>query len=501
MAKQLYLIDGDENHAGALKTYIGRRQYGVTCVSTFDAARRLLSKSPPDIILADPFISDEMVSCLKSVKKNNSLIQMIIFAQKDKLDAAMDIFGSSAIHYLELPVNSKALDLALTAACIIISMNKKVNQYSQKLVDLQNEQNLLNQLFEEVPCYISVQDRNLRITAANKKFKHHFGNQVGDHCFEIYKHRTSQCHECPVVATFQDGESHSTEEIVTSKFGKQYNVLTQTAPIRNEKGEITQVMEMSTNITQIRQLQDHLVSLGLMLGSMSHGVKGMLTALDGGIYQLETGLAKKDDDRVLKASDQIKTMADKIKNMVLEILYYAKSRELQYEEMTVAVLAKNVVSNVKPMAEKHGINLDISIPETLGKIDVDPKWMEASLVNFLENAVDACVSDRDKKDHSIKFQVSKNSKNQICFTITDDGIGMDTETRNKMFTLFFTSKGSQGTGLGLFIAHRVIKYHGGIVDVESEQGKGSQFCICLPFQKPDNTKNVEFPVVFHGTSS
>ncbi|MCK5838089.1 MAG: HAMP domain-containing histidine kinase, partial [Desulfobacula sp.] len=320
-------------------------------------------------------------------------------------------------------------------------------------------------------------------------------------CFELYKHRTSQCNECPVAQTFQDGKSHITEEIVTSKLGKQYNVLTRTAPIRNEKGEITQVMEMSTNITQIRQLQDHLVSLGLMLGSMSHGVKGMLTALDGGIYQLETGLAKKDDDRVLKASDQIKTMADKIKNMVLEILYYAKSRELQYEEMTVAVLARNVVSNVKPMAEKHGIDLDISIPETLGKIDVDPKWMEASLVNFLENAVDACVSDRDKKDHSIKFQVSKNSKNQICFTITDDGIGMDTETRNKMFTLFFTSKGSQGTGLGLFIAHRVIKYHGGIVDVESEQGKGSRFCICLPFQKPDNTKIVEFPVVFHGTSS
>jgi len=497
MAKQLYLIDSDEKHAGALKTYIERQQYDVTCASTFDAARLLFDKNIPDIILVDPFLSEEMVFWLESVKKENPFVQIIILAQKDKLDAAMDIFGSSAIHYLEVPLNSKALDLALTAACIIISQNKRIDRYSRKLVELENTQNLLNQLFEKVPCYISVQDKNFRITAANRKFRQHFGNQVGGHCFEIYKHRDSKCHDCPVAETFQDGESHSTEEIVTSKFGKQYNVLTRTAPIRDETGEITQVMEMSTNITQIRQLQDHLVSLGLMLGSMSHGVKGMLTALDGGIYQLETGLAKKDDDRVLKASDQIKTMADKIKNMVLEILYYAKSRELQYEKMTVETLADNIVSTVKPKAENNAVQLEVSIPKDLGEIDVDPKWMEASLVNFLENAVDACVSDRDKKDHRITFYVSKNTKNQICFAITDNGIGMDTETKNKMFTLFFTSKGSQGTGLGLFIAHRVIKYHGGTVEVESEQGKGSQFCICIPFQKPDTTQNAEFPIANH----
>ncbi|RLB97583.1 MAG: histidine kinase, partial [Deltaproteobacteria bacterium] len=84
-----------------------------------------------------------------------------------------------------------------------------------------------------------------------------------------------------------------------------------------------------------------------------------------------------------------------------------------------------------------------------------------------------------------------------CFTIADNGIGMDIETKNKMFTLFFTSKGSQGTGLGLFIAHRVIKYHGGTVEVESEQGKGCQFCICIPIQKPDTAQNAEFPLATH----
>ncbi len=497
MTKQLLLIDGDENHARALKTFIERQQYEVVIAATFEEVRHQLDYIIWDIILADLFLSEDMAACLDSAKKKNPVVQIIILAQKDKLDRAMGILESSALHYIEIPVNSKALDLALIAACKNISRNKKLDRYSERLAELHGTQDLLNQLFEEVPCYISVQDKNLRITASNKKFRRDFGSQIGGPCYDIYKHRTSQCNDCPVAATFQDGQSHGTEEIVTSKSGKQYNVLTRTAPIRNEKGEITQVMEMSTNITQIRQLQDHLVSLGLMLGSMSHGVKGMLTALDGGIYQLETGLAKKDDERVSKASGQIKTMADKIKKMVLEILYYAKSRELQYKEMEVVTLVRNVISIVKPKAENNAVSLYVSIDENLGKIDVDPNWMEASLVNLLENAVDACMSDIDKKDHCIKFHVCKNEENQICFTITDNGIGMDTETKNKMFTLFFTSKGSQGTGLGLFIAHRVIKYHGGNVEVESEQGKGSQFYICLPLHKPDNTKDVEFPTANH----
>jgi signal transduction histidine kinase len=262
-------------------------------------------------------------------------------------------------------------------------------------------------------------------------------------------------------------------------------VLTQTAPIFNANGEISQVMEMSTNITQIRQLQDHLSSLGLMLGSMSHGVKGMLTALDGGIYQLETGLRKNDSERVTRAADQIKQMADRIKKMVLEILYYAKSRELQYQKVEVAGLVATIVSTIAPLAEKNEIRLDVDVPDTLGSIEIDPNWMQSALVNFAENAVDACRYDPGKKDHRVGFRAWKQGEEMLCFSFEDNGMGMDQETREKMFTLFFTSKGSQGTGLGLFIANRVIQHHGGTIVVETKPNKGSCFEICLPRNKPE----------------
>ncbi|MCK5349808.1 MAG: HAMP domain-containing histidine kinase, partial [Desulfobacula sp.] len=200
-----------------------------------------------------------------------------------------------------------------------------------------------------------------------------------------------------------------------------------------------------------------------------------------------------DENRVIKAFDQVKTMTDKIKKMVLEILYYAKSRELQYITMDVSTLAEHLIGNVSPMAKKNNVSLDISVPDTLGVIEIDPTWMEAALVNFLENAVDACAFDWEKTEHRVVFKIWEDKKNTICFSIEDNGIGMDQETREKMFTLFFTSKGSQGTGLGLFIAHRVIKQHGGNVIVESKQALGTRFKICLPRQKPNNSKPNGFP--------
>jgi signal transduction histidine kinase len=250
---------------------------------------------------------------------------------------------------------------------------------------------------------------------------------------------------------------------------------------------------MSTNITQIRQLQDHLTSLGLMLGSMSHGVKGMLTAMDGGIYQLETGIKRGDKDRTGKALIQVKQMAGRIRKMVLEILYYAKSRALRYKTMSVEELAITVSNTARPMAEKNGIRLEVDVPSDLGEIEVDPNWVQSALVNLLENAVDACTYDQGKDDHFIEFGVQEAGNDTICLTIRDNGMGMDTETKNKMFTLFFTSKGSQGTGLGLFITNRVITQHGGHIHVESEPQEGSCFKICLPRYRPETPRVVDFP--------
>ena len=67
--------------------------------------------------------------------------------------------------------------------------------------------------------------------------------------------------------------------------------------------------------------------------------------------------------------------------------------------------------------------------------------------------------------------------------VEDNGTGMDQETRDKLFTLFFSSKGLEGTGLGLFVAHKVIQKHGATLHMDSQPGSGSRFIVRLPKAK------------------
>lgn len=492
MADTILLIDNSESHARALKLYLERSQLNVVIAASIDEMEKEINRTNFDILLVDPYFQGKNIAAdIASYKSANSMMQVIVISHRSSLNQAMDDLGEIAINFLEHPVNSKALDLAIQHARRCILNERRIANYSQRLSDLQRAESLYHQLFNEVPCYISVQNRDLRITATNTLFQRDFGHQVGGHCYDIYKHRSSPCPACPVVETFADGKSHSTEEVVTSISGKQYNVLTHTAPIVDADGKITQVMEMSTNITKIRQLQDHLSSLGLMLGSMSHGVKGMLTALDGGIYQMGSGLERGDAERTEKAFELIQQMADRIKKMVLEILYYAKSRELQYRRVDAVKMFEAVISTVSGAAKKYGITIKTDIPETLGEMEIDANWVQSALVNLAENAVDACRYDLDggKKEHEIAFAAWSEKRvdgpaDMIHFSIVDNGMGMDQETVEKMFTLFFSSKGSQGTGLGLFIANRVITQHGGKIGVTSNLGKGTGFEVRLPRTKP-----------------
>jgi histidine kinase len=113
-------------------------------------------------------------------------------------------------------------------------------------------------LFEQVPCHITVQDRDFRLVAFNKKFEQDFGGCQGDFCYQAYKGRDDKCPTCSVEKTFGDGQIHSAEETVVGKDGQPIYILNLTAPLRDKHGNITAVMEMATDITPVRILEDEL---------------------------------------------------------------------------------------------------------------------------------------------------------------------------------------------------------------------------------------------------
>lgn len=340
------------------------------------------------------------------------------------------------------------------------------------------------QLFDEAPCYITVQDRDLHVVSSNRRFKEDFGDEAGHHCWEVYKHRDEPCLECPVMLTFVDGTPQTSEEVVTSISGEQYNVLVHTSPLRDADGKITHVIEMSTNITEIRRLESQLTSLGLLIGSVSHGVKGLLTSIDGGMYLVNSGLNKDNQARVEQGWDIVQRNMRRIRSMVLDILYYAKDRDLDFEEVNVLELAADIWNVTAFRAEELGIEFDREFPVNAGKMHVDKAAIRTALVNLIENAFDACRVDKKKDHHAVRLTVTQDEEGHVVFEVSDNGIGMDQETREKMFSLFFSSKGNEGTGLGMFVSNKIVKQHGGMIEVESQLDMGTTLRVVLKRRQP-----------------
>ncbi|MEN8210149.1 MAG: response regulator [Thermodesulfobacteriota bacterium] len=227
------------------------------------------------------------------------------------------------------------------------------------------------------------------------------------------------------------------------------------------------------------ELQDHLSSLGIMIGSISHGIKGLLTRLDGGVYLMEAAYENQELDEIGEGLSTLKETVNRIKKMVLDILYSAKERKLKLEKINVADFAADVAEVIEQKLEGRKIELHRDFAPEEIECEMDAKYIHSALINILDNAVDACLADKTQSTHKIVFKVDQDNENLIL-EIKDNGIGMNLKTKEKIFNLFYSSKGSKGTGFGLFIADSIIKQHQGKINLNSAIGKGTHFNIKIP---------------------
>ena len=251
--------------------------------------------------------------------------------------------------------------------------------------------------------------------------------------------------------------------------------------MRQKLKEYTENLEKL--VREKTELQSHLASLGLMIGSISHGIKGLLTGLDGGIYLLDSGFTKKNEVQIKEGWDVVKLTVERIRKMVTDILFYAKERDLRLERINIRNFVEEIVKEIESKFKSQKIKFVNDFGVDLGEFEVDVTYVHSALLNIIENAADACLREKTKKPHKIIFGARRHEE-KIILEITDNGIGMDSETQDKIFTPFFSSKGTKGTGLGLFIANTIIKQHGGEINVKSKVGQGTLFQIKLPRKAP-----------------
>jgi signal transduction histidine kinase len=227
------------------------------------------------------------------------------------------------------------------------------------------------------------------------------------------------------------------------------------------------------------ELKDHLSSLGMMIGSISHGIKGLLTSLDGGLYLVESGFARKREDTVEEGWQIVKQTVERIRKLMLDILFYTKKREFSFRAVAVNAFVREVSDAAAGKMESRRIEFQLQSDGDLGSFAIDADYLRAALGNILENAIDACEHEGAGQSPKVRLTVSADDQ-EVCFEVADTGVGMDAETLERLFTVFFSTKGRRGTGLGLFVANQVVEQHGGQIRVRSQPGRGTTFRIVVP---------------------
>ncbi len=221
------------------------------------------------------------------------------------------------------------------------------------------------------------------------------------------------------------------------------------------------------------------------LSFASHQVKAPMAVVKGFAEIIRDGTYGEVPAKVKETAEKIITSANKLIDLVNNLLDMRKVEEgkmnYNFEEVDLIKLTKEIVEELKPLAEKKKLDLSLDIKVDKAQIKVDLQKFKQTILNFVDNSIKYTPTGWVK----VTMTEDKQRSGNVLIEVSDSGLGISAELLPKLFQQFSRDKGETGkkilgTGLGLFIAKQIIKDHGGEIWVESAgEGKGSQFYISI----------------------
>jgi signal transduction histidine kinase len=225
---------------------------------------------------------------------------------------------------------------------------------------------------------------------------------------------------------------------------------------------------------------ERMAAVGQTVAGLSHAIKNITGGLKGGAFVLEKGIELGEQKYLMQGWEMIKGNVDKITNLSMDLLNYAKDIRPDYQVCDPNQPLREVVDLMRPRAKEHGIDLSAQFDKDIGPCHLDPDLIHHSLLNLVANALDACIDNSGKKEKRVMVRTVKKRGWGVEYQVEDTGCGMNAEVKKKIFQSFFSTKGTDGTGIGLMITQKIIDEHKGEIIAESKVGEGSTLMIRLP---------------------
>lgn len=223
---------------------------------------------------------------------------------------------------------------------------------------------------------------------------------------------------------------------------------------------------------------ERLAAVAISLTGVAHYIKNIFLAMQGGEYMVEEGLEQDKLQQAREGWRVLKRANEKIRGLVENMLNYCSQDAIRLREVDLNGLVRQLVEDVAESARERGIEVTGETDSRLLSAWIDPESLYDALLNLVTNAVDAIPGGR--VGHVQVRTELLDGRHQYLIEVIDDGEGIPPEIEEKIFTLFFSTKGRQGTGIGLAATRKIVEAHGGAIELETTPGQGSRFSLYMP---------------------
>lgn len=352
-----------------------------------------------------------------------------------------------------------------------VSLNASVDQINQN-VDRLNPPDMLDRydanprLLDAIPGGVVVLDRHGKVAEANESARLLLGAPVNQQAWRDIVRRV-------FLPELDQGELKTAD-------GRQFSISTR--PLGYAPGQVL----LLSDVTQTRELQRtaqqnlHLVTMGKMMASLAHQIRTPLASSMLYLSQCVDGVL----DHETKQTFCQKALARNrhIEKLINDMLVFAHGGQFVTTRFSVADLCNELNEQLMPQLHQRAATLHMQGQDSAVELQGNQDALLGALANLCMNALQAC--DREPR---IEISIALTKHGLLSISLTDNGCGMDRETRAHIFDPFFSTK-TDGTGLGLAVVKAVVESHQGRIAVFSRPGRGCRFRIFLPCRQAMKTQ-------------